>query len=150
MNWSRKLVLRSAALLCGVSGAAIGLGDAAWAQEAAPAKAQGASLEEVVVTARRREERLQDVPIAVAAFTPERFNDPEEAEACRRAYMPFGKGPRICIGAGFAQQEGLLVLASIVRAFRLRYPDIRKPEPVSRLTLRPKKAVQLWFDSRAR
>jgi hypothetical protein len=42
----------------------------------------------------------------------------------------------------------MLILASIVRAFRLRYPDIRKPEPVSRLTLRPKKAVQLWFDAR--
>lgn len=84
------------------------------------------------------------------AFAPERFDDPEEAEACRRAYMPFGKGPRICIGAGFAQQEGMLILASIVRAFRLRYPDIPKPEPVSRLTLRPKAAVQLWFDTRAR
>ncbi|MES2497083.1 MAG: cytochrome P450 [Pseudomonadota bacterium] len=83
------------------------------------------------------------------AFAPDRFDDPEEAEACRRAYMPFGKGPRICIGAGFAQQEGILILASIIRAFRLRYPDIPKPEPVSRLTLRPKDAVQLWFDTRA-
>lgn len=83
------------------------------------------------------------------AFAPERFDDPEEAEACRRAYMPFGKGPRICIGAGFAQQEGILILVSIIRAFRLRYPDIPKPEPVSRLTLRPKDAVQLWFDTRA-
>ncbi|WP_347271026.1 cytochrome P450 [Rhizorhabdus histidinilytica] len=82
------------------------------------------------------------------AFAPERFDDPEEAEACRRAYMPFGKGPRICIGAGFAQQEGMLILASIVRAFRLRYPDIPRPEPVSRLTLRPKRAVQLWFEDR--
>lgn len=81
-------------------------------------------------------------------FAPERFDDPEEAEACRRAYMPFGKGPRICIGAGFAQQEGMLILASIVRAFRLRYPDISKPEPVSRLTLRPKQAVRLWFEER--
>ena len=83
------------------------------------------------------------------AFAPERFDDPEEAEACRRAYMPFGKGPRICIGAGFAQQEGMLILASIVRAFRLRYPETAKPEPVSRLTLRPKKAVRLWFEARS-
>jgi len=81
------------------------------------------------------------------AFAPERFDDPEEAEACRRAYMPFGKGPRICIGAGFAQQEGVLILASIVRAFQLRYPDIAKPEPVSRLTLRPKRPVKLWFNA---
>jgi cytochrome P450 len=82
------------------------------------------------------------------AFAPERFDDPQEAEACRRAYMPFGKGPRICIGAGFAQQEGMLILASIIRAFRLRYPDIRRPEPVSRLTLRPRNAVKLWFEER--
>lgn len=82
------------------------------------------------------------------AFAPERFEDPEEAEACRRAYLPFGKGPRICIGAGFAQQEGMLILASLIRAFRLRYPDIAKPEPVSRLTLRPKRAVRLWFEGR--
>ena len=81
------------------------------------------------------------------AFAPERFDDPEEAEACRRAYLPFGKGPRICIGAGFAQQEGMLILASLIRTFGLRYPDIARPEPVSRLTLRPKKAVRLWFDS---
>jgi len=82
------------------------------------------------------------------AFAPERFDDPEEAEACRRAYMPFGKGPRICIGAGFAQQEAMLTLASIVRRFRLRYPAIKRPEPVSRLTLRPKSAVRLYFDDR--
>ena len=82
------------------------------------------------------------------AFAPERFDDPAEADAARRAYMPFGKGPRICIGAGFAQQEGMLILASMVRVFRLRYPDIAKPEPVSRLTLRPKRAVTLWFASR--
>ncbi|MBP8234873.1 MAG: cytochrome P450, partial [Rhizorhabdus sp.] len=64
-------------------------------------------------------------------------------------YMPFGKGPRICIGAGFAQQEGMLIIASIVRAFRLRYPEhIARPEPVSRLTLRPKEAVQLFFEER--
>ena len=85
----------------------------------------------------------------ITIIAPDRFDDPEEAEACRRAYMPFGKGPRICIGAGFAQQEGMLILASIVRAFRLRYPDIARPEPVSRLTLRPKQAVRLWFDARA-
>ncbi|KRB86199.1 cytochrome P450 [Sphingomonas sp. Root710] len=83
------------------------------------------------------------------AFAPERFDDPEEVQACRHAYLPFGKGPRICIGAGFAQQEGMLILATIVRAFRLRYPDIARPEPVSRLTLRPMKAVRLWFDARA-
>lgn len=83
------------------------------------------------------------------AFMPDRFDDPEEAEACKHAYMPFGKGPRICVGAGFAQQEGMLVLASMVRAFALRYPPIRKPEPVSRLTLRSKHPVRLIFERRS-
>ncbi len=83
------------------------------------------------------------------SFQPDRFDDPAEAEACKHAYMPFGKGPRICIGAGFAQQEGMLTLASIIRAFALRYPAIPKPEPVSRLTLRPKSVVRLFFDDRS-
>jgi cytochrome P450 len=77
------------------------------------------------------------------AFKPERFSDPAEAAACRHAYLPFGRGPRICIGAGFAQQEALLVLASIVRRFRLESPADDKPVPVSRLTLRPKHGLRL-------
>ncbi|HEX7872981.1 MAG TPA: cytochrome P450 [Sphingobium sp.] len=77
------------------------------------------------------------------SFDPDRFTRPEEAEAVKAAYMPFGKGPRICVGAGFAQQEAMLVLAEIIRAFRLVYPKGPKPEPVSRLTLRPKKGVRL-------
>jgi cytochrome P450 len=77
------------------------------------------------------------------SFDPDRFTRPEEAEAVKSAYMPFGKGPRICVGAGFAQQEAMLVLATVIRAFRLSYPEGPKPEPVSRVTLRPKKGVRL-------
>lgn len=78
------------------------------------------------------------------AFAPERFADPEQAEACRRAYMPFGKGPRICVGAGFAMQEAMLVIGSVVQAFRLAFPEGRsRPQPVSRLTLRSEKGIFL-------
>ncbi len=77
------------------------------------------------------------------AFDPDRFTQPEQAEACRRAYMPFGKGPRVCVGAGFAQQEAMLVLGSIVRNFELACPPGRKPQPVSRLTLRSKDGISL-------
>lgn len=77
------------------------------------------------------------------AFDPDRFTQPDQAEACRRAYMPFGKGPRICVGAGFAQQEAMLVLGSIVRSFTLNCPSGRKPQPVSRLTLRSKDGIFL-------
>ena len=84
------------------------------------------------------------------SFDPDRFTRPEEAEAVKSAYMPFGKGPRICVGAGFAQQEAMLVLAELIRAFRLSYPAGPKPEPVSRLTLRPKKGIRLRLERRER
>ena len=82
------------------------------------------------------------------AFDPDRFNAPDQAEACRRAYLPFGKGPRICVGAGFAQQEAALVLGSIVHAFALACPPGPKPEPVSRLTLRSKDGISLMLERR--
>jgi cytochrome P450 len=76
-------------------------------------------------------------------YDPGRFDDPAQADACRHAYLPFGKGPRICVGAGFANQEALLAIVGIVRAFRLKVADGHVPEPVSRLTLRPRKPVRL-------
>lgn len=82
------------------------------------------------------------------AFDPERFADPGQAEACRRAYLPFGKGPRICTGSAFATQEAMLVLGTIVQKFRLAYPDGPKPEPVSRVTLRSDKGIFVRFEPR--
>jgi len=83
------------------------------------------------------------------AFEPERFADPEQAEACRRAFMPFGKGRRICIGAGFANQEAMLVFGTIVQNFDLSFPAGRKPEPISRVTLRSAKGIFVKFTPRA-
>ena len=82
------------------------------------------------------------------AFDPDRFARPENAEAAKQAYLPFGRGPRICVGAGFAQQEAMLVIASVIRAFRLSYPPGPKPEPVSRLSLRPKAGVRVLLTPR--
>lgn len=76
-------------------------------------------------------------------FDPARFTDPEQAEACRHAYLPFGKGPRLCIGAGFANQEALLAITGVVRAFRLEAIPQSIPEPISRLTLRSRDGVRL-------
>ncbi|MDB4915717.1 MAG: cytochrome [Gemmatimonadetes bacterium] len=78
-------------------------------------------------------------------FDPDRFTRAEEQDACKHAYLPFGRGPRICVGAGFAQQEAMLVLATVVRNFSLRCPAGRAPEPISRLTLRAKNGVHLEF-----
>jgi cytochrome P450 len=81
-------------------------------------------------------------------FDPDRFDDPEQASACRNAYLPFGKGPRICVGAGFANQEALLALTGLVRAFDIQPVPEDVPEPVSRLTLRSKNGVRLLVSIR--
>lgn len=82
------------------------------------------------------------------SFDPDRFAQPENAEAMRNAWLPFGGGTRLCIGAGFAQQEVVIILASIIRAFRLTHPAGRRPELVSRLTLRPRHGVPLILTPR--
>ena len=79
------------------------------------------------------------------AFDPSRYERPEGQAMLKDAWLPFGKGPRLCVGAGFAQQEAAVVLATLVRRFALESPAQAKPEPVSRLTLRPRDGILLAF-----
>ena len=51
--------------------------------------------------------------------------------------MPFGAGPRICIGMGFALQEATIILASILRLWRMELAPGHVVAPVQRVTLRP-------------
>ncbi|HKD11393.1 MAG TPA: cytochrome P450 [Thermoanaerobaculia bacterium] len=69
-------------------------------------------------------------------FRPERWLDGSTSRVPRYAYIPFGGGPRVCIGERFAMMEGVLVLATILRRFRLHMagPD---PTPFPSITLRP-------------
>ena len=70
-------------------------------------------------------------------FRPERWLNGETADLPRCAYFPFGGGPRVCIGMGFALMESALILAATARRFRLTtqgQPDIR---PWATMTLRP-------------
>lgn len=71
-----------------------------------------------------------------AQFLPSRFLPPNDVAIPRRAYMPFGTGPRTCIGNHFALLEGRLALAALVRRVRLHLDGAQVvPEPL--LTLRP-------------
>lgn len=75
------------------------------------------------------------------AFRPERFEDRKSVG--RYAYLPFGDGPRICIGASFALQEAVIILATLLARFRFELVADRPPAPVMILTLRPEHGVWL-------
>lgn len=77
------------------------------------------------------------------AFDPSRFCSDAGMASARVAYLPFGLGPRACPGAAFATQESLLLLAQIVRRFRLEPVPGEEPMPVARLTLRALGGVRL-------
>lgn len=73
------------------------------------------------------------------AFRPDRFLTPPD----RYAFLPFGAGPRICIGASFALQEAVIILATLLARFRFQTVPGRVPEPRMILTLRPHGGVWL-------
>jgi cytochrome P450 len=70
-------------------------------------------------------------------FDPDRFTAEAVKARSRYAYLPFGAGPRICIGSGFAMLEAAAILATLVRAFRFTPVPGHKPKPLARVTLRP-------------
>lgn len=88
----------------------------------------------VPVYALHRHREIWDRP---EMFDPERFSPVQQAGRDRYAYLPFGAGPRVCIGMGLALTECVVVLATILPAFRLRPASPAMPAPRFRVTLRP-------------
>jgi enediyne biosynthesis protein E7 len=72
------------------------------------------------------------------SFDPERFRPALTASRPRYAYIPFGAGPRFCVGSNLGLMEAVLVVAMIAREFRLRRPSGTpiRPEPMLSLRLR--------------
>ncbi len=81
-------------------------------------------------------------------FDPERFAPGRAAERPRFAYIPFGAGPRICIGAAFAMTEAILILATIAQRYRLRLKPGHPIEPQGLITLRPRYGMQMFLERR--
>mgnify|MGYP000052761854 FL=1 len=79
------------------------------------------------------------------AFRPDRFADRKSIN--RYAYLPFGGGPRICIGASFALQEAVIILATLLSRFKFTAVKGKSPDPVMILTLRPEGGV--WLTAEA-
>jgi cytochrome P450 len=82
------------------------------------------------------------------AFVPTRWAAPPEAGHARYAYLPFGGGPRQCLGEGFAWMEGLLVLTTLAQTWRMELVPGPPVAPWGLVTLRPKQGIPLHLTRR--
>jgi cytochrome P450 len=82
-------------------------------------------------------ERFDPARFLPGAVPPERFT-----------YLPFGAGPRICVGAQFALTEGVLVLARLMQSFRIDVVGDRGMKPIGRVTTQPDRPVSFILTRR--
>ena len=99
----------------------------------------------IPIYAIHRHQKLWDDP---NRFDPDRFAPEREAAYSRYQFMPFGGGPRICIGASFALIEATVILATLVRAARFDYAAAEPPWPVARMFLTPKDGMPMRVNPR--
>jgi cytochrome P450 len=84
-------------------------------------------------------------------FDPDRWTDGSTEGLPPYAYFPFGGGPRLCIGSGFAKMEAVLLLATVAQRFRLELVSGRPPVAQPSITLRPKDGVRMrWSEKHSR
>jgi cytochrome P450 len=79
-------------------------------------------------------------------FEPERFAPGAVAQRHRFAYLPFGGGPRICIGNGLAIVEAKAIVATIAQRYRVRLAPGQVVEPIGLVTLRAKNGVRVTLE----
>jgi len=81
-------------------------------------------------------------------FFPERFTPARNAARAKFVYLPFGAGPRQCIGSQFAMVEAQLVLGTLAGRYRLRRAPGHPVEPWPLITLRPRYGIQMTIELR--
>ncbi|HZY49746.1 MAG TPA: cytochrome P450 [Devosia sp.] len=87
-----------------------------------------------------RHERLWSRP---GEFVPDRFLPGKREAIDRYQYLPFGIGPRVCIGQYFAMQEGVIALAMLLKTLRFDYTGRTAPEPVQKITVQSAGAMPM-------
>ncbi|MEM1163309.1 MAG: cytochrome P450, partial [Pseudomonadota bacterium] len=92
-----------------------------------------------------RHERVWDRP---HEFDPDRWQTAAGKKCGREAWIPFSTGPRVCTGAGFAMQEGVLLLGLLAARFRFSPVEGRVPEPMAHLTVRSRNGIWLKIEKR--
>ena len=81
-------------------------------------------------------------------FDPTRFSEEQEPYIPKYAYLPFGGGPRICIGNHFSLMEAQILLAMIVNRYRLRHVPGRTITPLRQVTTSPKEGLPMIVQAR--
>jgi len=105
----------------------------------------GTSIVMPIYAIHRHRRRWQDPD----AFDPERFAPEREEKIPRYQYMPFGAGPRICIGNAFAMIEATTILATLLGRARFAAVEGHEPEPIARVTLIPRGGMPLRVSLRS-
>ncbi len=95
--------------------------------------------------AMQRDQRFFDEP---ERYDPERFAPGWEERIPRYAYLPFGGGPRVCIGNGFAMLEARLILATVAQHYKLSLEPGETIRPIQLVTLRPSGPVRMTIERR--
>ena len=93
-----------------------------------------------------RHRKLWDRP---ELFDPNRFLGDNRARIDRFAYIPFGLGPRVCIGMAFAMLEASVVLAHLLRRFRFDLAPGCVVTPLQRITMRPRNGLMMSVEARS-
>jgi len=76
-------------------------------------------------------------------FDPTRFSSEKKQHIHKFAYIPFGAGPKICIGAHFAITQIMVVLSVWLSKFQFSLPEGSKPYPLAQITMHPREPLVL-------
>ena len=76
-------------------------------------------------------------------FDPDNFTPPNVLGRDRFLYLPFGAGPRVCVGANFAMMQAHIILATLLARFRFEPGPDPAPSPTMLMTVRPDSGVRL-------